>query len=113
MSDELTEAVAQTIYERIHKRHKDSSPWSLLTSTKRNVWLADARACLAAIEASGTHKIVPANYEITFVGDMDVTDWLLYMAEQQENEDYSFSLESAAKEITRLRSLLGATSMTS
>jgi len=74
MTDALIEAVARAIYERIHARHGSSQPWSLLTLSKRTVWMTDARAALAAIEQSG-YAVVPvrANF-ITGRSPLNISD---------------------------------------
>ena len=44
MTDKLVEAVARAIYERIHTRNGSTAPWSLLSSSRRIVWL-NVRRC--------------------------------------------------------------------
>jgi hypothetical protein len=57
MTDELIEAMAKAIYEGVYTELP--KPWSLLHSRWRAEWIRGARAALQAIEASGTHVVVP------------------------------------------------------
>ena len=73
--EELVEAVARAIYGRIHSRHESTTQtFSLLGSSRRNIWLADARAVLAAIESSGTHVVAPVEptQEMLYAGSAQV-----------------------------------------
>jgi len=67
MSEELIEAIARAMYER---DCIGLTKWSLLPSHKRHPWEANARAALAAIEASG-HAVVP----VTPTQEMEDAIW--------------------------------------
>ena len=58
MSEELVEKVAQSMYESVYIGTNEK-PWSLLPKSLVIGWMVPARAALAAIEASGTHCVVP------------------------------------------------------
>lgn len=53
MTDKLIEAVARAMYE------SKWGDWDLMASDSQDKWRIDARAAIAAIEASGTHAVVP------------------------------------------------------
>ncbi len=58
MSDKLIEAVAKAIYERKALEIGNIRPWLSVSSVQRVISFEDARAALAAIEASG-YRVVP------------------------------------------------------
>lgn len=58
MSDKLIEAVAEAIHAQEAVRIGKTRAWSSETTDEQDLWLGDARAALAAIEASG-YRVVP------------------------------------------------------
>lgn len=104
MSQELIEAVARAMYER---DCLGKTKWSFLPDHMTGQLKANARAALAAIEASG-FVVVPANDEVTFVGDMDVVDWLKNIEADPGLASHKFVMQSAVSEINRYRDMLSA-----
>jgi len=98
---DLVDAVAKAIRTAIWGSDYEAAFWPKETD-------AAARAALAAIDQSGTHRVVPVEDQRTTVGDMDVVDWLLSAAEDPELEVYGFAMRSAAGEINRYREMLEA-----
>lgn len=66
MDSNLREAIARSLYE--HEVGDDRAialPWN---DAYQKPWLADADAALAAIEASGTHVVVPVEPTNEMIG---------------------------------------------
>ena len=63
MTDKLIEAVARAMYE------SKWADWELMASGSQDKWRSDARAAIAAIEASGTHVVVPVEPTETMLGN--------------------------------------------
>lgn len=63
MNEALIEAVAKAIAEKMGCER----PWSLMTATAKNGAMSLATSALAAIEASGTHVVVPVKLHDGFL----------------------------------------------
>jgi len=75
MSQELIETIARAMYER---DCIGLTKWSLLPAHKRHPWEANARAAIAAIEASGTHCVAP----------MEANEFMLRAGDDADNRAY-------------------------